>query len=90
MARGPVETTRQAVELLQRQLEGQVTDDSRAADMFAEVFADEDPERLAGLTVGLVNLSQILVWQLSELTRQPPTKLLEQIAAGLAQSDDPD
>lgn len=89
MTRGPVETTRQAVELLQRQLEGQVTDDTAAADLFASAFADDDPERLAGLTVGLVNLSQILVWQLSELTRQPPTKLLEQIAAGLAGGDDP-
>ena len=90
MPRGPLETTRQAVELLQRQLEGQVTEDSRASDMFAEAFADDDPERLAALTVGLVNLSQILIWQLSELTRQPPTKLLEQIAAGLARDVDPD
>ena len=86
MARGPVETTRQAIELVRRQLEDEMTEEGRAADLFAEAFADDDPEHLAGLTVGLVNLCQLLLRELSEMTREPPTKLLAALAAGLEPS----
>jgi hypothetical protein len=72
---------------VRRQLEDQVTAEGSAADLFAEAYADDDPEHLVGLTVGLVNLSQLLLRELSEMTRQPPTKLLTVIAAGLEPAD---